>query len=127
MSLASEKIVESGLHPKAPPSLETRVLAHTEDICRAFLSAVKASLDRIKEAEAAAIARLETYVPTERLLDRHEAAAYLRLRVRQLDVMTRPGSTEIPFNKIGGLKRFRKPALDQWLSDNEVKKAKVRL
>lgn len=124
---AQAKIVQSGLHPKPPPTLETRVLAHTEDICNAFMAAVRASLDRIKAAEEAAIARLETYVPTERLLDRHEAAAYLKLKVRQLDVMTRPASTEIPFSKIGGLKRFRKPALDQWLEDNEVKKVQVRL
>lgn len=124
---ARPNIVESGLHPKPPPTLETKVLAHTEDICNAFMSAVRASLARIKAAEEAAIARLETYVPTERLMDRHEAAAYLKLRVRQLDVMTRPGTTDIPFNKIGGLKRFRKPALDQWLTDNEVKKKAVQL
>jgi hypothetical protein len=125
--MGNANIVESGLHPKPPPTLETRVLAHTEDICNAFMAAVRASLARIKDAELAAIARLETYAPTERLLDRHEAAAYLKLRVRQLDVLTRPGSTQIPFNRIGSLKRFRKPALDQWLADTEVTKKAVKL
>lgn len=120
-------VIDSGLHPKPPPSLSTRVLAHTEDICKALMAAVQASLDRIHEAELAAVARLESYVPTDRLLTRQEAATYLHLRLRQLDVMTRPGSTEIPFNKIGGQKRFRKASLDQWLTDNEVKKRTVKL
>lgn len=124
---ARANIVQSGLHPKPPPSLETKVLAHTEDICNAFMSTVKASLDRIHEAENAAVDRLQTYWPTEPLLTRQQAAAYLNIKLRMLDVMTRPGSTQIPFNKIGGLKRFRKPALDQWLTDNEVKKVQVKL
>lgn len=121
------KIIDSGLHARPAPSLATRVLAHTEDICKAFLSAVTASLDRIHEAELAAVARLETYVPTDRLLTRQEAAVYLHIRVRQLDEMTRPGSTDIPFNKLGKHKRFRKSSLDSWLLDSEIKKARVRL
>lgn len=121
---APAKIVQSGLHPH---SWEEKVLRQVDEICLLFHGTVKASVDRIKAAEEAAIARLETYVPTERLLDRHEAAAYLKLRVRQLDVMTRPGSTEIPFNKIGGLKRFRKCRLDEWLEGEEIKKKAVQL
>lgn len=120
-------IVESGLHPEPEPTLERTVLQLTDDICKAMMAAVKQSLANIKAAELAAIARLEKYVPTERLLDRHEAAAYLKLRVRQLDVLTRPASTQIPFSKIGSLKRFRKPALDAWLEEHEVKKKRVVL
>lgn len=124
---ARPNIVQSGLHPKPPASFEKRVLDHTEDICRAFQSTVRASLDRIHEAENAAVDRLQIYWPTEPLLTRQQAAAYLNIKLRMLDVMTRPGSTDIPFNKIGGLKRFRKPALDAWLEQHEIKKAQVKL
>lgn len=120
-------IVESGLHVRPAPSLSTRVLQHTEDICKALMAAVQASLDRIHEAEQAAVARLESYVPTDRLLTRQEAATYLHLKLRQFDLLSRPADTEIPFNKIGGQKRFRKASLDQWLTDTEVKKKAVRL
>ena len=67
---AHSNVVESGLHPKPSESLETRVLRHTEDICRSMMSAVKASLDRIHEAENSAVDRLEAYWPAEPLLTR---------------------------------------------------------
>lgn len=125
--MLAANIVESGLHPKPAPTLERTVLQHTEGICDAIMATVKQSLANIKAAENAAVERLHEFVPTERLLDRKEAAAYLHLRVRQLDVMTRPGSTEIPFNKIGGLKRFRKDRLDGWLDETEVRKRAIKL
>jgi len=124
---STENIVESGLHPKPPPTLERTVLQHTEGICDALTAAVKASLARIKEAEVAAVERLNEFVPTEPLLTRKQTAAYLGIRLRQLDVLTRPGSTAIPFNKLGGLKRFRKCQIDRHLEDMEIKKRKVVL
>lgn len=120
-------IVESGLHPAPEPTLERAVLQHTEQICRSMMATVKQSLANIKAAENAAVERLTAYWPTEPLLTRQQAAAYLNIRLRMLDVMTRPAGTDIPFVKIGGLKRFRKVSLDQWLAEHEVKKTALRL
>ncbi len=120
-------IVESGLHPEPAPTLERTVLQHTDDICKAMRAAVKQSLANIKAAENAAVERLTAYWPTEPLLTRQQAAAYLNIKLRMLDVMTRPASTQIPFVKIGGLKRFRKLALDAWLDEKEIRKRAINL
>jgi hypothetical protein len=124
---ATSKIVDSGLHPRPAPSLEGKVLEYTESICAAFIATVRESLLKIKEAESAAIERLNEYVPTERLLTSKEAAAYLRIPLRSLHLMTCPKNHELPFNWISSQKRFRKAQLDTWLNDNEVKRARTKL
>ncbi|MEY2561833.1 MAG: hypothetical protein QOH88_26 [Verrucomicrobiota bacterium] len=120
-------VVESGLHPASAPTLDRKVMELTANICSTFTASVRESLTRITQAERAAVARLEQYVPTERLLDRHEAAAYLKLKLRQLDALSSPRNPLIPFNRIGGLKRFQKNRLDKWLDDSEVKARSVTL
>lgn len=127
MPPASKKIVESGLHPAPETSLENRVLGYTEEICAAFVAAVQESLLKIQEAERNAIARLNEYVPTEPLMTRKQAAAYLNLKVRQFDLMSSPSNPQIPYVKLGGQKRFRKVSMDAWLDGIEVKKARVQL
>lgn len=122
-----QKIVESGLHPKAEPTLDAKVLELTEQICIAFIGTVKESVLKIKEAERTAIARLNEYVPTEPLMDSKQAAAYLRIPLRTLHLMTSPSNIVLPFNRVGDRKRFRKAQLDSWLERNEVKPKGVKL
>lgn len=124
---AAQKIIPSGLHPAADPSLESKVLGYTEEICAAFIAAVQASLLKIQEAERNAITRLNEYVPTEPLMNRTQAAAYLKLKLRQFDLLSSPSNPQIPYVKIGGQKRFRKVSIDGWLDGIEIKKRAVRL
>ena len=119
---AAQKIIPSGLHPAPEPSLEGKVLEYTGQICSAFMAAVIQSLGKIQEAERAAVARLQAYTPTERLMDSKEAAAYLKIPLRSLHQMTSPHNQELPFNWIGNQKRFRKAQLDAHLERNEVKR-----
>jgi len=48
----------------------------------------------------------------------HEAAEYLSVHVRTIYRLVKNG--EIPGRKIGGSWRFKKDALDQWLSIRET-------
>lgn len=119
-----QKIVESGLRPQTP---EQNVLEYANDIGVAFITLVRESVLKIREAERAALSRLNEYVPTEPLMDSRQAAAYLRIPVRSLHLMTSPHNIELPFNWIGGQKRFRKAQLDSHLERNEVKPKEVKL
>lgn len=121
---ASEKIVESGLHPQ---SSEQKVLDYADEIGMALVTLVRESVLKIKEAERQAIARLEEYVPTEPWMTAKQAAAYLQIPLRSLHLMTCPKNIELPFNWIANQKRFRKAQLDAHLLRNEVKRKETRL
>lgn len=121
---AAQKIVQSGLHPKTP---EQNVLEYANDIGVAFITLVRESVLKIREAERAALSRLNEYVPTEPLMDSKQAAAYLNIPLRSLHLMTSPHNQELPFNWIGRQKRFRKAQLDAHLDRNEVRPKEVKL
>lgn len=114
--------------PKSGEPLETEAMHRVEEFCSLLLACAGKSLDRLREAEESALRRLEEYVPTEPLLNTRQAAAYLGFTARWLDEATRPGKEPVvPFMMIGGCKRFRKSALDQALTQKEVKPKKVTL
>jgi hypothetical protein len=124
---ATANILESGLRPEPAPTLERAVSESTSSICHAIASSIAASLMRIREAEKNAITRLNEFVPTEPLMDSKQAAAYLRIPLRSLHLMTCPKNLELPFVWIGGVKRFRKASLDAHLDNAEIKRVKVKL
>jgi hypothetical protein len=114
--------------PKADePRLERAVSECVDAMCRAIRSSITASLARINDAEKNAIARLNSYVPTEPLMDSRQAAAYLKLPLRTLQLKSCPSNPLIPHCFIDGAKRFRKSSLDAWLDSVEVKAPEVRL
>lgn len=51
-----------------------------------------------------------------------EAAEYLSIHVRTIYRLVKKG--EIPGRKVGGSWRFKKDALDEWLSSNETPSVK---
>lgn len=114
--------------PQSPePTFEHVVDGCVDVMCKAIRTSIAASLARIREAEQNAIARLNAYVPTEPLMDSKQAAAYLKLPLRTLQLKSCPSNPAIPHCWIDGAKRFRKTSLDSWLDKNEVKGPEVVL
>ena len=113
--------------PQSEPRLERAVADSTDAICRAIKASISASLERIREAEKSAIDRLNEYVPTEPLMDSKQAAAYLNIPLRTLQLKSCPSNPVVPHCWIDGAKRFRKTSLDAWLDRNEVKPPEVTL
>lgn len=99
----------------------------TNELCELLARSVEASLAKIKEAERAAVERLEQYFPQERLLTLKEAAAYLHYKPRTIDSYTSPSKPPlITFTMIGGEKRFKRLWLDQAIEQGAVKARVVR-
>jgi hypothetical protein len=120
---AAPNIIPSGIEPRRQ-SVEAHVAAIAE-----LLATISHDVIRVlHEGEQDALKRLNEYVPTERLLDLKEAAAYLNVTRRWLDEGTRPGREPVaPFLVIGGKKQFRKASLDAELERREVKPTEVKL
>jgi excisionase family DNA binding protein len=66
--------------------------------------------------------RLE--IPRREIMTPREAAEYLSIHVRTIYRLAKNG--EIPGRKVGGSWRFKKDALDDWLSWRENPFAKVK-
>lgn len=118
-----QKIIQSGLRPQSP---EQKILELADDIGIALITLVKEAVLKVKEAEHDSISRLNEYVPTEPLMDSKQAAAYLRIPLRTLHLMTCPSNIVLPFNRVGDRKRFRKAQLDSWLERHEVRPKAVK-
>jgi len=62
--------------------------------------------------------RIQDYnMRTKEIMTPHEAAEYLSIHVRTIYRLAKNG--EIPGRKVGGSWRFKKDALDEWLSGRE--------
>jgi len=116
-------IIPSGIEPRKQ-SIDAHVAAIAE-----LLGNISRDVIRVlHEGEQDALKRLNEYVPTERLLELPEAAAYLGVKVRWLDEGTRPGREPVaPFLIIAGKKKFRKASLDAELERREVRPTEVKL
>jgi excisionase family DNA binding protein len=57
---------------------------------------------------------LQSVIPRREILTPREAADYLSVHVRTIYRLVKHG--EIPGRKVGGSWRFKKDALDEWLS-----------
>jgi hypothetical protein len=126
MTRASKIVPIRSEAPVPSPSIDDNVFALVDGLSAALRDSVRDMLANIRAAENDAIRRLNEYTPTEPLMDRNLAAAYLRIQPRTVDYLSSPSVMELPFVWIGGVKRFRKKSLDAWLDDRETKKAKVK-
>jgi hypothetical protein len=113
------KIIESGITPQ-----ESRL-----DLLKsAMRQYAEQAIAELEAAQQVALARLAEWTPRERMLDTAEAAAYLKKSRRWLDEATRDGRNPlVTYVKIGGEKRFRKAALDDYADRNAVKRQEVKL
>lgn len=123
---AAAKIIPSGLAPSPAPSLDEKALALVDDLADALRDSVRDMLANIRSHEQDAILRLNEFTPTEPLMDRKLAAAYLKIQPRTVDHLSSPSVLDLPFVWVGGVKRFRKQSLDTWLDEREVKRKAVK-
>jgi helix-turn-helix protein len=80
-------------------------------------------MDQTRKVHPPRGSRLAHVTPTDPLLPPAGAAAYLGVAVHTLETWRsarRPGRF-VPFVKVGGLIRYRKSALDAFLSQGEVR------
>lgn len=124
---ATQKIIPSGLRPAAKAALDETLRAAADVISEAIRRSLAVTFATIKASEENAIARLNEFTPTESLMDLRLAAAYLAIPKRTLEYLTGPTVLQVPFIWVGGVKRFRKCSLDNWLEEREVRRKAVKL
>lgn len=123
--MTAPNIIASGLSPQGNAQEKFAVL--TNALCGTLALLCQQALTELEAARADAVARLNTYIPTERPLTIPEAAAYLQLQPRTVQAYTSGKHPTIQFTLVGGQKRIRKAWLDTWLDKNSAKPAEVKL
>ena len=70
-----------------------------------------------------AIRNPQSEIQTREIMTPRDAAEYLSIHVRTIYRLVKNG--EIPCRKVGGSWRFKKDALDEWLSGRDSSEGKI--
>lgn len=98
-----------------------------------FRSIAAPVLERVSGLLAAQLVRAAEQIAEDRAsgcMDKEEAAAYLKIKVRALENWMRPvseGGRGVPHSKLGETVRFQRSRIDRWLVANEVNPLPINL